>query len=216
MVAQLAQRVDRPEGHHLPLQHRLHLAGLDDVQIDLALARRDLTEQHLLGLGWEVGHRDEVIFLATQQVWLDNALQRGGTTDGNLVLQCVRIGIPTHPDWCGEFLLEYHQRAQSSGVDKVKQTPQFPQAVLDRRAGEDDAVESRQHLAGIGDLRRRVADLLPFVQTHRGPLQTDQVLAVLAQAFVGGDHDEATGVVLALELAQHTGNACNHSRIANI
>ena len=94
----------------------------------------------------------------------------------------------------GEMLLV----AEVAGLDEIHDAPQIEQAVLQRRAGERQAVLGLQLLHRLRDLRAGVLDELRLVENHRAERELLQLLQVAPQQRVVG-HDD---VVLRNLLAQ--------------
>ena len=84
--------------------------------------------------------------------------------------------------------LEVGRGAEQTGAAEVEQRPEIDERVLDRRAGEEQAVATIQRLDGVGLLGLGVLDRLGLVEHHQAPrLLLEPVLAL--QRGVGGEHD---------------------------
>ena len=76
------------------------------------------------------------------------------------------------------------QRAESegkclSGEDEIEQAPELAEAVLDGRAAHDEPVHGGELLAGDGDLRVGIADLVPLIEhlkVNEGPAERMSII----------------------------------------
>ena len=79
--------------------------------------------------------------------------------------------------------------AEVAGLDEVGDAPEIHQPVLQRRAGEGEALVGLELFDGLGDLRGRVLDELRFVENGGAEGELLQFLEVAAEEGVVGDDD---------------------------
>ena len=88
-------------------------------------------------------------------------------------------------------------RSQITGLDKISDAPKIEQAILQRRAGQRQAMFSLELLDGLRDLRGRVLDELGLVEHERTELKLLQCFEIPAEDRVVGDDDVVLGNLFA-------------------
>ena len=186
MAANLAQ--PREGGQHVNLAlveallghglHHLLAAAAQFGQVELALLVAQLAVAALLdAVGQILGH---VLLEPAQQqrAQLGREPPAGDALGRFGVLAARLVGL-------GELLLV----AEVAGLDEIDDAPQVEQAVLQRRAGQRQAVLGLQLLDRLRHLRAGVLDELRLVQNHRAEGELLQLLQVAPQQGVVGDDD---------------------------
>ena len=200
MVAYLLQLGQRRQHHALALdalrlgdrllgiaQHGLVERGL------LARQRAEDLHLHLLG---QVGD-DGAIGLEPAQD--EGAGEPAQPRHGRRVA----AGVDRHEE--GPF--ELRLRAEEPGVQELHDRPQVADVVLDRRAGERDAVGGGERAGGARLLGLGVLDVLGLVEHDRGPADGPEVLEVTQQQRVARDDDG----MLARRLQERLSPAAAHA-----
>ena len=164
MAADLAQPREGGQHVHLALVEALLGHGLHDLlaaaaqfgQVELALLVAQLAVAALLDAVGQI-LRDVLLQPAQQQRAQLGREPAPGDALGRFGILAARlVGL-------GEMLLV----AEVAGLDEIHDAPQIEQAVLQRRAGERQAVLGLQLLDRLGDLRAGVLDELRLVQDRR-------------------------------------------------
>ncbi len=88
-----------------------------------------------------------------------------------------------------ELLRKMGLAAEESGHQKIEERPQFRESVLDRRAGQREAVHGRNCLHGFGDAGGGVFDEVRFVDNDVAPSDFAQERDVVADGAECGDDD---------------------------
>ena len=122
----------------------------------------------------------------------------------HLLERLAGLGIAEPLDGHGELATELTQAAEQAGVGELEDGPELGQPVLDRRAGERDAMVggNRPHRHRL--LCHRVLDVLRLVHHQVGPLLGAEQLGIHAGHHIGGQH-HCGALAEPLELRRRTG-----------
>src|SRR3981189_2380405 len=94
-------------------------------------------------------------------------------------------------DWDEEIPLELGLSADQPRIKELHQRPQIAHVVLDRSAGERDAIAAFERARGSGQLALRILDVLRLVQNDSRPRVLGQRREIAVQQAVTADHEIA-------------------------
>ncbi len=107
----------------------------------------------------------------------------------------LRFAITVGENRLAEALIEGRLGTEEAGHQKVEETPQLQDIVLDRSAGEDETMYSLDALDGLRQLSLRILDDMTFIEDAVMPVDILQARNVVPDDLVRCDHD-----VVGLEL----------------
>ena len=144
---------------------------LDDGRVERRLLLRQVAEDLHLQLVGQVGDDAASVFRRRSMNGAGQALEAGRRRRGP-----ARPGSGTK-----KRRAEFGLRAQQAGVEELHDRPQVADVVLDRRAGQGDAVVGREGPRRLGLLGLGVLDVLGLVQDHARPVDLLEELEVAVQ-----------------------------------